>query len=226
MITSLSPEELASYLAAQVSAFFPDRNVAGSELGKYVKAGLDRVELNHSRQNRKYTRQGDSVCFDHLNTDQYAVFLYYVANSIHQMNGNRELAKKVYALNKALHAVDIYFEFLLPEVFVMQHPVGTVLGRAEYGNYLFVYQQCLVGVGLDGKAPVLGEGVVLFGGSSIIGQSRIGSNAWISAGSLVLDRDIPDDSLVFGRGPDLTVKPTSRNVIRDLFQSAVARDSA
>jgi serine O-acetyltransferase len=226
VIVSLSPDELSSYLAAQLSAFFPDRTVSRSELGKFVQAGLDRIERNHRLQNRKYTRQGDSVCFDHLNTDQYAVFLYYVANSIHQLDGSRELAKKVYALNKALHAVDIYFEFLLPEVFVMQHPVGTVLGRAEYGNYLFVYQQCLVGVGLDGNAPVLGEGVVLFGGSSIIGNSQIGSNAWISAGSLVLDGSIPDNSLVFGRTPDLTVKPTTRSVIRDLFQSTVARDSA
>jgi serine O-acetyltransferase len=225
VIVSLSPDALSAYLAAQVSVFFPDRSVAGSELATFVKAGLDRIERNHSLQKRKYTRQGDSVCFDHLNTDQYAVFLYYVANSIHQMNGNRELAKKVYALNKALHAVDIYFEFLLPEVFVMQHPVGTVLGRADYGNYLFVYQQCLVGVGLDGKAPTLGEGVVLFGGSSVIGNSRIGSNAWISAGSLILDGNIPDNSSVFGRSPDLTVKPTNRSVVRDLFQSSVARDS-
>lgn len=223
MIVSLSQTELATYVAAQVSFFFPDRIVAGRELGSYVKAGLDRIERSHTQQQRKYTRQNGTVCFDHLNTDQYTVFLYYVANSIHQMNGSRELAKKVSALNKALHGVDIYFEFLLPEVFVLQHPVGTVLGRANYGNFLFVYQQCLVGVGVDGGIPSLGDGVVLFGGTSITGNTRIGSNVWISAGSLILDGNIPDNCLIFGRSPELIVKPTSRDVVRDLFQSSVAR---
>jgi serine O-acetyltransferase len=126
-------------------------------------------------------------------------------------------------LNKALHSVDIFFEYMLPEVFVLQHPVGTVLGRAEYGNYLFVYQQCLVGVGIEGEIPVLGDGVVLFGGSSVIGESRVGSNVWVSAGTLILDGEVPDNSLVSGRSPDLAVRGTNRNVIRDLFQSPRVR---
>ncbi len=218
MITSLTRQALASYVAAQMSNFFPDRIVASAELDPFVVAALERTEHNLSHQNRKYGRVDTTAVFDHLNTDQYAVFLYYLSNSIHQQQGDRTLASKAYALNKALHGIDVFFEILLPPVFILQHPVGTVLGRAEYGNFLFVYQQCLVGVGLDGSAPVLGEGVVLFGGSAVIGKSVLGANTWISAGSLVVDSSVPANSVVFGRSPDLVVKPTSKNVVQNLFQ--------
>jgi serine O-acetyltransferase len=220
MQTSLKPARLADYLAAQLSAFFPDGVVIGEELRDPVSSALQRVEKNFSAQHRKYFYHDAAAeaVFDHLHTDQYAVFLYYVANGIHRAGGDRTLAAKVFALNKALHAVDIFYEFDLPQVFALQHPVGTVLGRAEYGNYLFVYQQCLVGVGLDGSAPKIGDGVILFGGSSVIGASRLGSNVWVSAGTLIIDAEIPANSVVSGRSPDLTIKPTQRDVLRDVFQ--------
>lgn len=220
MITSLNQQALASYVAAQMSNYFPDRVVAAGELQRFVVAALERTDHNLAHQNRKYGGEGSQAQFDHLHTDQYAVFLYYLSNSIHQLQGDRTLASKAYALNKALHGLDAYFEILLPPVFVVQHPVGTVLGRAVYGDFLFVYQQCLVGVGLDGSAPILGNGVVLFGGSSVVGKCTLGSNIWVSAGSLVIDAEIPDNSVVFGRSPDLIIKPTSKSVLQNIFRAA------
>ncbi len=220
MITTLQPGELANYVASQMSAFFPDRATSGIEIRKFVDHALERTDHNLSGQNRKYGREKSEAKFDHLHTDQYAVFLYYLSNSVHHLQGDRRLASKVYALNKALHGLDAFFEILLPPVFIVQHPVGTVLGRAEYGNFLFVYQQCLVGAGLDGGKPVLGDGVILFGGSSVIGNCRLGSNVWISAGSLLMDTDVPDNSIVFGRSPELTVRPAAQSVVRDVFRSS------
>lgn len=215
----MSAGELAAYVAQQISTFFPDRSVAAPELRAVVDIGLERMDHNLSRQNRKYAREGDQARFDHLHTDQYAAFLYYLANSIHREKGDRSLAGKCYALNKALHGLDVFFEVELPDVFVLQHPVGTVLGRATYGNYLFVYQQCLVGVEVDGSAPVLGDGVVLFGGSSIIGNCRIGSNVWVSAGTVIHNTNVPDNSVVTSRRPELEIKPAGRSVLNDVFLS-------
>lgn len=219
MITSLAPDALAAYVAAQMSHFFPDRTVSGAALQGFVNGALERMDHNLSHQNRKYAREGNDVRFDHLHTDQYAAFLYYLSNTIFRLDGDRTLAAKGYALNKALHSLDVFYEVELPPVFVLHHAVGTVLGRASYGNFLFVYQQCLVGVGADGDAPVLGDGVILFGGSSVIGKCRLGSNVWISAGSLVLDTDVPDDSVVFGRSPETVIKSARRRVETDVFRS-------
>ena len=38
---------------------------------------------------------------------------------------------KLFLLNKALHGCDIYYEVALPSVFLLVHPLGTVLGRAS-----------------------------------------------------------------------------------------------
>jgi serine O-acetyltransferase len=218
MRSTLSHDDLASYVARQASAFFPDALVSAASLNNPVRSALDRLERCFSRIGLKYFAEDGESTFDHLHTDQYAMFLYLLANSIHREGGDPRLASKVYALNKALHGIDAFYEVELPEAFVFQHPVGTVLGRGRYGNYFFVYQRCSVGASVEGAYPTIGEGVVMFGGSAIIGASTVGNNCWLSVGATVLDTDVPPNSVVFGRSPDLTVKPTRRDVVRDLFQ--------
>ena len=217
MEMTLSRDDLTRYVTRQAAAFFPDGQRPADELARPVARALERTEHSFSRINLKYFRESGAARFDHLHTDQYAMFLYFLANSVHRMEGDPRLASRIYALNKALHGVDAFYEVVLPDVFVFQHPVGTVLGRANYGNYFFVYQRCSVGSNLDGIYPTIGEGVVMFGGSAIIGGSTVGDNCWLSMGTVVMDASVPADSTVFGRSPDLTVKPTRRNVVRDLF---------
>jgi serine O-acetyltransferase len=217
MITSLSARDLAEYVSRQLDSFFPDRSPTFPEVSRVISNTLDRCETCFTAQNRVGFPGGEATRFDHLNTDRYAVFLYYLGNEIHRSDGDRRVAAKTYALNKALNGLDLFYEVEMPEIFALQHPVGTVLGRANYGNCFFVYQGCVVGVGVDGKAPTLGDGTVLFGGSSLIGGCTLGDNAWVSAGSVVIDAQIPANSVVFGRSPELTIKPTTRSVKREAF---------
>ncbi len=205
-------------MAAQLSAIAPDAVVTGAALQPYVDAALERVEHCFARLNVKhFGAAGNGVRFNHLHTDQYAMFLYLLSNSIHRMQGSHDLAAKVYGLNKALHAIDVFYEVELPEVFGFQHPVGTVLGRATYGNHFFVYQRCSVGSNVEGRAPVLGEGVVMFGSSAVIGDCTIGANCWLSFGAVVMDADVPANSVVFGQTPAHVAKPTARHVVGHFF---------
>jgi serine O-acetyltransferase len=219
VITSLASDYLCRQLRGQLRALFPvnARGAADAELRRYVEVGLERYEHCASSIWRKSFRQGEEVVFDHLHTDQYAMFLYLVAHTAFSVGGNDRFAAQVYALNKSLHALDVFYEVELPGIFAFQHPVGTVLGRATYSDYLLVYQRCTVGSTLDGESPVIGRGVVLFGGSHVIGRCRIGNNVLVSAASLLLNASVPDNSLVFGQVPALTVRPTTRNVIADVF---------
>lgn len=222
MKTTLSNDALAAYLGRQLSNFFPDREVAAAELKPFVDAALERLALCFAGISDKYLPAGREQQFNHRHTDHYAMFLYLVANTTRKMQGNMELADKAYALNKALHAIDAYHEVELPEVFFFQHPLGTVLGRAHYGNYFMVYQRCSVGA-KDQVYPTIGEGVVMFGGSAIIGDCTIGNNVWLSSGTTVLGQDVPDDSVVFGQSPNIAIKPTQRNIVRDLFNHPSGR---
>ena len=81
---------------------------------------------------------------------------------------------------------------MLPEVFLFVHPVGSVIGRARLGNFLCIYQNCSIGGSpRDGELdyPVLGDGVLMYAKSGVIGKSRVGSRVVLGAGSLVVNAE-------------------------------------
>ena len=106
----------------------------------------------------------------------------------------------------------------MPGIFTVVHPVGTVLGRATYGDYFCAYQNVTVGSDLENLHPVIGPGVVLYGGSRVIGAARIGGNCLISAGCSILGDGVPDNHIAIGQHPAVTTKPNRRNVICDIFK--------
>ena len=210
MLTSLSVAQLTSYVAAQLGALLPDgRSIDSTALRAHVERALERTERCFARVRIKNFARDGQPCFSHLHTDQYAMFLYLLSHTVLRAERYPVLASKVYGLNKALHAIDAFYEVELPEVFFFQHPVGTVLGRAVYGNGFVVYQRCSTGSNLDSAAPVIGEGVVMFGGSAIIGRCTVGANAWLSVGTVVMDADVPADAVAFGQPPQNVFKPSS-----------------
>jgi serine O-acetyltransferase len=210
---SLDVPALSRYVGRQISSIFPDGDVP--ELDSAVASAAER----HARCYGGVRLKGAASVVNHLHTDQYAAFLYFLAHTLFR-EGAVDAAAKIYALNKALHGLDVFYEVALPAVFAFQHPVGTVLGRGKFADYLFVYQRCSVGSNLDGVYPTFAPGVVMFGGASIIGECNIGPNTWVSVGTTIMDQDVPGDCVVFGRSPHLTVKATRRNVTRDLFKVA------
>lgn len=200
MRLSISREDLCRYIARQMNHFFPDGNdVMPKSIETIVIGALNRLEFSFKHINNKYFEESGFVKFDHLHGDQYSMFLYLLSRESFIQHMNIELSKKIYLLNKSLFGLDVYFEVELPSIFLFVHPVGTVLGRAKYEDYLVVYQR--VGVGSNHNIyPRLGKYLTLHPGASILGDSRVGSNCTISAESFLLDNLLPDDSIYFG-GP-------------------------
>lgn len=125
----------------------------------------------------------------------------------------RSVCDKIYALNKALSSADLYYEVALPEVFTFDHPLGTVMGRADYGNYLTFSQGVTVGNN-HGVYPRFGDRVFLMSNSKVIGDCRIGDDVIVSAGAYVKDEDIPSGAMVFGQSPNLVVKTNHADAVR------------
>lgn len=196
--SSLGASGLAALASRQVNAMFPDgEDVAPAMLQAAVESALPRLEHCFTRVNNKYFFDGEQAVFDHLHGDQYAMWLYLLANELFRMGGPAAVCKKLFLLNKALHACDIFYEVELPSVFLLVHPLGTVLGRARYADYLIVYQR--VGVGSNHDIyPELGAHVTLRPGSSVLGRCKVGERCSVAAESLLLDRDLPDGSLYIG----------------------------
>lgn len=199
MQMSLAQSELVEYTAAQLGNLFPDGRLDKEVIAGSIETALQRTEHCFSRVNNKYFRTGANVLFNYLNGDQYAMYLYFLNNSVYKKTGDGELSSKLYLLNKYLHGVDVFYEVDLPDIFLFTHPLGSVLGRAKYSDYFHVYQHCNVGSN-NGAYPVLAEHLTMHPGSSILGECRVGRNSKIAAGALLLDMWLEQDSLYVG-GP-------------------------
>jgi serine O-acetyltransferase len=214
---SLARTDLALYVRKQFENLFPDGTDLG-DLPRLVDLALGRIEHCFSRVRLKGFFADGEPRFSHWHCDQYAIFLYYLANSAFRERPGHPVADKAYALNKALHALDAFYEVELPDVFAVQHPVGTVLGRATYLDYFICYHNCTVGANLDNDYPVFGRGVAMYGGSRVIGKTIIGDNSFVSTGTIVIDGGrCEPDSVLHGAYPDTRRSKTRRNVMRDIF---------
>lgn len=212
MRLSLPPLELTRYVVRQINGMFPDPNtLSDHDAAAPVSDALAWVARCFACIKTKYFHVDGEPAFDHLHSDQYAMFLYMLSRSAF-LQGKEQLAAKAYVLNKALHGLDIYFAVELPEVFQFVHPVGTVIGNARYGNYFTVYQNCTIGSGEDGIYPEFGEGVCLYARSAVIGRCHIGANVIVGANSFLLNTDVDPDTIVVGIHPNLTRGPNRDSV--------------
>lgn len=143
MMSSLSAGELVLRLQRQAQFVEPDVNeIPYEEWLTTISDGLRRLSDCLVAIDLKYFRDAaGQPIFDHTHTDQYAMFVYLCSNSAGRAGYSR-LATVLYALNKALHSLDVFYEVELPSVFLFSHPVGTVLGRAQYGDFFWVGQGC------------------------------------------------------------------------------------
>jgi len=164
--------------------------------------------------------------FDPLHSSQYATFLYYLAHTLHRSGADRALCNKLFFLNKALNGIDLFYEIDLPSVFFIGHSVGIVLAKAQYGNHLVLYQNCTVGKN-HGEAPVLGDGVVMYPHSAIIGRCQVGDGSVVAQGVSVVGRNTPGHCLVFqGSRGGLSFAKPKRDILADLFRDLPRRPQA
>ena len=133
-----------------------------------------------------------------------------------ERDGNGINAEKVYYLNRILNSVDLFYEVDLPRIWMCEHPLGSIMGRARYSDYFFFYQGCTVG-GNHGSYPRIKEYVAMFSNSKILGNAQIGSYVIIGANAYVKDEDIPDNCIVFGESPNLTIKRKPQQEIADII---------
>jgi len=100
----------------------------------------------------------------------------------------------------------------------IDHGLGVVVGEtAEIGDDVTIYQGVTLGGTMLNKGkrhPTLRNGVVIGGGSEILGNIVIGENSRVGAGSVVL-RDVPDNCTVVGVPAHIVFRDGKRVVITD-----------
>jgi serine O-acetyltransferase len=209
-----SEAKLQIYVSTQLKNLFPDEfRDEDKVIGAYLSESLLRLErcINSVRM----WKSGE---FNYLHSSQYAIFLYYLANTIWRREKNVRVCSKLFYLNKTLNGIDCFYEIEMPEVFFIGHSVGIVLAKATYGNFLVLYQNSTVGKN-HGEAPVLGEGVVMYPNTAIIGKSTIANGSIISQGVSVINRATKEGSIVYqGQRGELVFKKSERDILSDFFR--------
>ena len=206
MIFEISKEDIIKGMIRQLTSFFAISPIEINFINTISEAVFIRCELCFSKNENKYYSKKGEAYFNPYHSGQYTVFLYYFSNSVFKVdNFNSKLADKIYYLNKIMNSCDLFYEIELPEIFMLDQPVGAVLGRAKYGNFFKFTQNCTVGNN-NNIFPTIGENVSMAANSMVFGNSKIGDNTIIGPGAIVKDEDIPTDSVVFGHSPNLIIK--------------------
>jgi serine O-acetyltransferase len=200
---AIDQSALAELVAKQLRNLLVFEDGERDDLAKGIDAALKRCEFCFAASALGPYHKGGAPWFSPFHTSQNTVFLYYLSRALDQAGSS--LGERVYYLNKILHGVDLFCQVSLPDIFLVDHAVGTVMGRATYSNYLIFLQNCTVGNN-RGRYPSLGEYNALFAGATVLGGTRSGKYCFFSAGSVVVDEEIPDCSVVFGRSPHLAIK--------------------
>nr|WP_309502617.1 hypothetical protein [uncultured Roseovarius sp.] len=203
----IGEDALLKLLCLQVSNLFFLESTERKIFHEFIPIALGRLEICFSASENKYYSEGGVPFFSPYHSGQYCIFLYYFANTVFHCAGevSRSLCDKLYFLNKALNCIDLYYEVEMPKVFALDHPVGSVMGRAKYGERFSFSQNCTVGNN-KGIYPKIEKNVKMMSGAKILGKSYIGENSIISANTYIKDETIPDNSMVFGQTPNLVIK--------------------
>jgi serine O-acetyltransferase len=215
-IAGMDQDGLIQFISTQIANFFPDgRNADNAQsIRRHLPATIARV-APIARQAVHW----NPIALDPLSSSQYCQFLYLLAHTIWKETGDEGLPTKLFLLNKALHGIDLFFKVEMPPIFIIGHAVGIVLGRATYGNYFVAFQNSTVGRVGD-EIPVIGECVVMFPNSAIVGRSRVGDFTVLSQGSSLVNQDSPGNITYWGQGQTLTSKagrpPIYRHYFRDV----------
>lgn len=100
----------------------------------------------------------------------------------------------------------------------IDHGLGVVIGEtAEIGDDCTIYQGVTLGgttLNKGKRHPTLHNGVVIGGGSLVLGNIVIGENSRVGAGSVVL-RDVPENTTVVGVPAHIVFREGKRVVITD-----------
>ena len=210
MKLSLDQRSLCLLVIRQINYSFPDGNdVAFDDVMPAIPESLSRMEYCFSHVNNIYFFDGKSVVFSHLHGDQYAMWLYILSNELFKMGAHTHVCEKTFLLNKKMHSCDIFYEVALPSIFLLVHPLATVLGRGHYSDFFVAYQRCGVGSNND-VYPTLGRNLTMRPGSSILGASVVGNNCQIGAEAFIIDQEVSDNSLVLGTPKHHQIKNNSQ----------------
>ncbi|UTY38132.1 glycosyltransferase [Allocoprobacillus halotolerans] len=156
------------------------------------------------------------VFFSHLHSDQYTQFLYFFANTAWKNGLDETFSQKLMNLIRYISGMFVSYKCKLPDIFIFYHAVGSVIGNADYSDFLVVFQNVTINTGnsVNGElVPKIGKGCFLAAGAKIIGNKTIGDRVSIGVNALIYNESVLSDTIVICLdGKSVIKKDIKKNV--------------
>ena len=114
------------------------------------------------------------------------------------MNAPNNYAADAYSiLGRHIGQIELYYSAEIGKGLKINHGIGTVIGaRCRIGDNCMIHQNCTIGDRKGGR-PQIGNNVIIYAGSMILGDIIIGDNTIIGANSVVT-KSCPPNSVLAG----------------------------
>lgn len=202
-----SAEQLTRHVCGQLAMLYPLSEPADDRqrIGAALSAALDGMAAIVAGVHSFVPDH-----FDHLNTLQYASFLYLLGHEVRRQDAECDAVDRLFGLNRMVSGLELHPAVSLPTPFFLSHGLGAVLGNVAYGRRLVVFQNVTVGR-IGDRRPILGDDIVLFAGAAVTGASAIGAGSVIGAGVQVHNMTVPPGSLVTAGPNGPVIQPLRRD---------------
>lgn len=182
---------------------------------------FEKIAKEHAKVYWRYYRDDDlNPLVNPLNLEHLTRLLHPFANRIYQKGAPEALLDCLFYLMKAHCNINLFYRTEEIDDFYPLHALGSVIGYGDFGPFIVVTQQCTIGQN-GGKYPSIEGGLWMCPNSVILGKCRIGRNVKLAANSMVVDQDVPDNTIVFGVARDVYFKPNpsdNRSALLDAFE--------
>jgi len=195
---TVESNDLQLYVFRQLNHFFPDNRllVHDTAFVQSFQQALERAEYCFQHVSLKAYHHEGTTFFSPYHSDQYALFLWFLSNSVWSKYEDTELASKLFYLNKALNGFICMYDAKMPNIFLVLHGGGIVLGKATYSDFFVCCQGTTVGA-VNGVYPILGKGVAMAPQSTIVGGCQVGDHVTIGNQALLRNANLSSGSLYF-----------------------------
>jgi serine O-acetyltransferase len=147
----------------------------------------------------------------------WAVFLYRVANELHE-RGLKPLSRLVYFANMVVFGADLAPGAVIGPGLVIPHPVGLgVASDVVMGSRCRVMRSTAIGGNGNPHRPgfpTLGDDVWVMDGAKVMGPVHVGDRTVVGAAAVVAS-DIPADMFVYGARRSDAIRPLAEIGLAD-----------
>lgn len=130
----------------------------------------------------------------------YAILFHRIAHKLYKMNWFF-LARLISQISRGLTGIEIHPGATIGKRLFIDHGMGVVIGETcEIGNDVTIYHGVtLGGTGKQGgkRHPTIGNNVMISAGAKVLGPFKVGDNARVAAGAVVL-QEVPADATIVG----------------------------